>query len=199
MRPFLVAALSVLSCGLAAAATNREATYVVGNLHDIEAGAEGYLTLESGQLSFRAGKITVEVPYKKLTQVELGPTLTHSVDVPIYRVWELHKRLLAEKPVYQNLTLNFSDEDGNEQLMTLELLENAAVQTYDAVLIKTGRKPKRPKQDWWGDSVWRTTRTGTEWDKRNAEDEPVSDEPVPPSAPVLKNHASDGSEAEPPR
>ena len=177
MRLFLIAALSVVSCGLATAATNREATYVVGNLEGVEAGTEGILSVDSGQLVFRAGKTTIEVPYKSLTVVELGPTLTHSVDVPLYRVWQLHKRLLAEKPTYQNLTLNFKDDDGNDQSMTLELLENAAVQTYDTVMIKSGRKAKRPKEDWWGDSLWRTTRSNSDWDKRNADDEPVKNEP----------------------
>jgi len=173
MRLIHVAALSVLSCGLVSAADNREATYVVGNLDGVEAGAEGVLTVDSDKLVFRAGKTTVEAPYKKLTQVELGPTLTHSVDVPLYRVWQLHKRFLTEKPTFQNLTLNFTGDDGNEQSMTLELLEAATLQAYDTILIKTGRKPRRPKEDWWGDSYWRTSRTNPDWEKKNADDEPV--------------------------
>ncbi|MEQ1885719.1 MAG: hypothetical protein ABL967_11710 [Bryobacteraceae bacterium] len=173
MRLLSIAALTVLACGFATAATTREATYVVGNLAGMEAGAEGVLTVDSGHLVFRSGKLAVEVPYKKLTQVELGATLTHSVDVPLYRVWQLHKRLLAEKPTFQNLTLNFKDADGKEQSMTLELLEEAAVQTSDYLLVKTGRKSKRPQEDWWGNSYWRTTRSTSDWDKRNADDEPV--------------------------
>ncbi|MEQ1946281.1 MAG: hypothetical protein ABL995_03780 [Bryobacteraceae bacterium] len=173
MRLFSIAALSVLTCGLALAATTRDATYVVGNLEGVEAGSDGLITVDNNQLIFRSGKITVEVPYKKLTLVELGATLTHSVDVPIYRVWQLHKRLLAEKPTFQNLTLNFTDADGKEQSMTLELLEGVALQTHDYLLVKTGRKPKRPQEDWWGDSYWRTTRSSTDWDKRNADDQPV--------------------------
>src|SRR5258708_25490384 len=153
MRLIHVAALSLLSCVLcAASASSREATYVVGNLEGVEAGAEGVLTVDSGTLVFRSGKITVEVAYKDVAQAELGPTLTHSVDVPLYRVWQLHKRFLAEKPTFQNLTVNFMDDDGKEQSMTLELLETAALQTYDTILIRTGRKPSRPKEDWWADS-----------------------------------------------
>ena len=173
MRLNHFAALCVLSCGLLTAAATREATYVVGNLDGVEAGAEGVLTVDSDRLVFRAGKNTVEVPYKQMIQVELGPTLTHSVDVPLYRVWQLHKRFLAEKPTFQNLTLNFTGDDGKEQSMTLELLEGATLQTFDTILIKTGRKPRRPKEDWWGDSYWRTSRTNSDWEKKNAEDEPV--------------------------
>ena len=60
------------------------------------------------------------------------------------------------------------DEDG-----VAELLETATLQTFDTILIKTGRKPRRPKEDWWGDSYWRTSRTNSDWEKKNAEDEPV--------------------------
>jgi hypothetical protein len=178
MRFYLTAALSVLFCGPAPAATTREATYVVGNLEGVEAGAEGVLSVDNGKLVFRSGKTTVEVPYKNLTLAELGPTLTHSVDVPLYRVWQLHKRFLAEKPTYQNLTFTFRDDDGKEQAMTLELLEPAALQAYDTIQIRTGRKPKHPKEDWWGDSYWRTNRTNPDWEKKNAEDEPVKGEAV---------------------
>jgi len=185
MRLSHAVALSVLSCGILAASSPRdnpreaplEATYVVGNLDGMEAGAEGSLGVDSDRLLFRAEKTSVDVPFRKIVQVELGPTLTHSVDVPLYKVWQLHKRFLAEKPTYQNLTLNFKGDDGKEQSMTLEMLERATLRTYDTILIKTGRKPRHPKEDWWGDSVWRTNRTNPDWEKRNAEDLPVTDEP----------------------
>jgi hypothetical protein len=173
MRLIHVAALSIVACGLVSAADTHEATYVVGNLDSVVVGAEGVLTLDSDKLVFHAGKATVEAPYKKVTEVQLGPTLTHSVDVPLYRVWELHKRFLAERPTFQNLTLIFAGDDGKARSMTLELLESATLETYDTILIRTGRKPRHPKEDWWGDSYWRTTRTDSEWKKRNADDEPV--------------------------
>lgn len=173
MRLLLVAALSGLFCVSGSAASAREATYVVGNLSGVQAGTEGSLTLESGKLVFHAGSANVEVPYAKLTLVELGPTLTHSVDVPLYHVWELHKRFLSERPTYQNLTLGFKDDDGADQSMTLELLEPATLQAYDALQIRTGRKARHPKEDWWGDSLWRTTRSNQDWEKRNTDDEPA--------------------------
>src|SRR6266853_6177 len=108
MRNFLMRTASLLFLTLAApllhGATNREATYVVGNLDALEPGAEGIVRLDGDALTFRSGKVTIEAPYAKISATEMGPTLTHSEDVPLYKVWQLHKRF-ADRTMYQNFTV----------------------------------------------------------------------------------------------
>jgi hypothetical protein len=163
MRAASLLALSLAACGCLSAATNREATYVVGNLDGIEPGAAGVLRVEDDKLTFQTGKLTIEAPYAKVTGVEMGAKLTRSSDAPLYKFWELPKRF-GEKTMYQNLTVAFTDASGNEQSMTLEMTESAAAQAYDALELRTGRKARRQQQDWWGDDVWRTNRNHESWD-----------------------------------
>ena len=74
---------------------------MVGNLDNLEPGAEGILQLDAAGLTFHSGKVTLGLPYATIGGAELGAKLTRSSDVPLYKVWELHKRL-GGKPVFQN-------------------------------------------------------------------------------------------------
>lgn len=169
MRTASLLALTLALCGLSHAATNHEATYVVGNLNGLEPGAEGVLQLDGDKVTFRSGKLTVEAPYAKITSAELGAKLTHSKEAPpLYKVWELHKRFGGDKTVYQNVTVTFKDASGNDQTMTLEMIETAAAETQETLEVRTGRKARLQQDDWWGDDRWRTNRNHETWDKTAA-------------------------------
>ncbi len=165
MRIAFLAAVMLAACSPCLhAAANREATYVVGNLDGLEPGAAGIVLVDSDGLKFRSGKITIDAPFTKIASTELGAKLTHSEDVPLYKIWELHKRF-AEKTAYQNFIVNFKDAHGMEQTMTLEMTASAAADVREMLERRTGEKAKRQQEDWWGDDIWRTNRNHQTWDQ----------------------------------
>jgi hypothetical protein len=136
------------------------AVYVVGNLDNVSPGAEGILVLEKEQAVFRSGKIVLPMPYADIHSVELG-TKVVPPSAPLYKVWQLHKRLLTERPAQRMINFEFTDKDGKDQSMTLEFSESAANETLAEIEIRQGKRtaPKRATNGdpWWGDSVWKTT------------------------------------------
>ncbi|MDP8989125.1 MAG: hypothetical protein M3N41_03465 [Acidobacteriota bacterium] len=136
------------------------AVYVVGNLDGVSAGAEGILVLEKEQAVFRSGKVVFPLPYADIHNVELG-TKVVPPSAPLYKVWQLHKRLLVERPEQRMLNFEFTDKDGKDQSMTLEFGESAANETLAEIEIHQGKRlaPKRATNGdpWWGDSVWKTS------------------------------------------
>jgi hypothetical protein len=168
MRIALLLVLTLAaSSSLLRAAASHEATYVVGNLDGIEAGAAGIVNVDADRLTFRSGKLTIEAPFSKITGTELGAKLTHSEDVPLYKVWQLHKRY-GDRTTYQNFTVNFTDAGGHEQTMTLEMPANAVASMHETLERQTGQKARRQRDDWWGDDVWRTDRNHQSWDQSAA-------------------------------
>jgi hypothetical protein len=138
------------------------AVYVIGNLRDVSPGAEGMLVLGEEEAVFRSGKVVLSVPYSDIRNVELGTKVLPPTGVPLYKVWQLHKRFLAERPMHQMVNFEFADEDGKDQTMTLEFEESAANETLVEIEIRQGKR-SRPKRttnadSWWGDSAWKTTR-----------------------------------------
>lgn len=169
MRMFSTVILALaVSPALLHAATNQEATYVVGNLDGVETGAKGIAHVDGGGLTFHTGKLTIDAPFAKITATEMGPKLVHPEEAPHRKAWELHKRLL-DKTVYQNLIVNFKDASGKEQTMTLEMTESAAAEAFDTLELRTGQRVRRQREDgWWGDDVWRTDRNQQTWDQTAA-------------------------------
>jgi len=134
--------------------------YVVGNLDGVSPGVEGILVLEKDQAVFRFGKTVLPMPYSDIHNVELGTKVVPTF-APVYKVWQLHKRLV-EHPAQRMVNFEFSDKDGNDQTITLELDESAASDTLVEIEIRQGKRipPKRATNGdpWWGDSAWKTTR-----------------------------------------
>jgi hypothetical protein len=153
----------ILSCGAAlAGAGGGPAVYVIGNLEGVSPGSEGMLVLEDGKAVFRSGKVVTAIPYSDIRDAELGTKVMPPTDIPLYKVWQLHKRFLTERALHQMLTLEFADKDGKQQTMTLELEETAAAETLAEVEIRQGKRapPRRATNadGWWGDSLWKTPR-----------------------------------------
>ncbi len=136
------------------------AIYVVGNLDGVSPGAEGILALEKDQAVFRSGKTVLPMPYGDIHNVELG-TKVVPPSAPLYKVWQLHKRLLTEHPAQRMVNFEFTDKHGKDQSFTLEFGETAANETLAEIEIRQGKRvaPKRATNGdpWWGDSVWKTT------------------------------------------
>lgn len=137
------------------------AVYVVGNLEAVSPGAEGMLVLEQDEAVFRSGKVVLSVPYGDIRSVELG-TKVIPASIPLYKVWQLHKRFLIERPMQRMVNFEFTDKDGKEQSMTLEFEESLANETLVEIETRQGKRvpPRRALNgdSWWGDSAWKTTR-----------------------------------------
>src|SRR6202011_5189534 len=90
------------------------AVYVVGNLEAVSPGAEGILVLEKEQAVFRSGKTTVAIPYSEIHSLELGIKVVPP-SIPLYKVWQLHKRFLVERPAQRMVNFEFSGQGGQHQ------------------------------------------------------------------------------------
>jgi hypothetical protein len=151
----------VLTCGALMAASGQSATYVVGNIADLVPGDTGVLRLEGDQFVFRSSKASIPVPYRQVTELEMGPIVNHPSEEPL---WKIHKRL-APKTTYRTLTFNFNGEGGDTQTLTVELPENAAMEAQETIEIRSGlRRGEKPPSVWWGDYMWRTTRNKQDWE-----------------------------------
>lgn len=153
----------ILACVTAiASAGGGQAIYVIGNLNGVSPGDEGVLVLGPDEAVFRSGKTVLSVPYGDIHNVELGTRVMPPSGVPLYKVWQLHKRFLTERSMHQMVNFDFSGKDGHDQSMTLEFDETAANQTLVEIEIHQGKRapPKRATNGdpWWGDSAWKTTR-----------------------------------------
>lgn len=144
-RLFGIIALTVLTlaaCLAAPAAGGSETTtYVDGTLPGISPNTGGTLVLSDEKaMSFRTGLTTVSVPYANVTHVELGATKETSHDVPVYKVWALHKRF-GGKTQTQLLIVNFKNETGEDKSMTLEVAKTSAAGVLSTLQSRTVEHP----------------------------------------------------------
>jgi len=195
MKRLLV--LAVLTSAAALAASRAETTtYVDGNLTGVSPNTGGTLLFpDENAMYFRTGLSNVAVPYSGISKVELGAVKETSHDVPLYKVWAIHKRFNGgNKTETQLLILAFKNDEGEDKTMTLELAEPAVANVLAAIDNRTGKtwvektqvasskssgkkKPakegaeaktapeEKPADGWWGDSVWKTTRNADKWNK----------------------------------
>src|ERR1700722_11750357 len=152
MRTTPLLALGLLAGAAAFGVTPWEsATYVDGNVKDLSPNTGGTLQFPDDKtLVFNAGGKSIPVPYASIDKAELGPTKTHSHDVPLYKIWALSKR----KTQTQYLSLGFKTADGEEDNMTLELPESTAA-------------PPAPGHDeGWGNDFWKANRNADKWNTK---------------------------------
>jgi hypothetical protein len=169
--------LWLLASGVALAG-GAPSVYVVGNVTKLSPGDEGILVLDQGKAVFRSGKTVLPIPYADMRNVELGTRLNPPSDVPLYKVWQLHKRFL-DRPMHQMLTVEFVDKDGEHQTMTLEMDESAAAETLTALEIKQGKRRRATNGEaWWGDSLWKTNKN-----HNTVSPETLGNPPPPPPPP----------------
>lgn len=137
-----LAALTVAATTAAPAASRSETTtYVDGNIAGVSPNTGGTLVLSDEKaMSFRTGLSTVAIPWASVTHVELGATKETSHDVPVYKVWALHKRF-GGKTETQLLIVNFKNEGGEEKSMTLEVAKGSAGNVLSTIQAHTANNP----------------------------------------------------------
>ncbi|GEM_PF-1165038 len=175
--------LAVLSAVAVFAASRSETTtYVDGNLTGVAPNTGGTLTLnEEKAMYFHTGLSNIAVPYEGISKVELGAVKETSHDVPLYKVWALHKRFSGgNKTETQLVIVGFKNEEGEEKSMTLELEQSSAKSLVATLEERTGKTfasaskktvpnqakgDSKPADGWWGDDYWKTTRNADKWNK----------------------------------
>ncbi len=157
----VVSLLILTSVAVFAGGGGGAAVYVVGNLDGVSAGDDGTLALDHNAVVFRSGKTVLTLPYKDIHNVELGTRVMPPADAPLYKVWRLPKRFVANRPMHRMVNFQFADKDGRDQTMTLDFEETAANQTLAEIEIRQGKRtpPKHATNGdpWWGDSAWKTS------------------------------------------
>jgi hypothetical protein len=133
MRIASILAAGTLACGLALAAGRSEnITYVDGNLTGVTRQSSGNLAYSGPEaMELKAGLSTLAVPYSGIGKAGLSAPQQHSSDVPLYKVWALHKHF--SKTETQLLTVEFKDDQGEARTMTLELGTSAASAVLNAI------------------------------------------------------------------
>jgi hypothetical protein len=152
--------LTILAGGLVAAADSETVTYIGGTVADLAPNSGATLYLNNPQsMELRTPLHTVQVPYGQISKAELGSVTVHSSEPEaLYKVWALPKRLMKSET--QQMTVAFSNGNGQDQTMTIELSKPAA----SGLLAKIQRhNGKIADNNWWGDSYWKTTRNKDSW------------------------------------
>jgi hypothetical protein len=161
-----IAALGTLAAAGLCAAELQTVTYVAGNLNGVNAGVAAKLNMTAPKEMVLVSRDSqIPVPYKSIVNAELSDRVSHTPEVPVYKIWALHKRFLDKAPDTQQLTVEFKDGEGKPLTMTLEFEGDAAVAAYKEIQVHQG---KRRGGEWWGDTVWKTTRNTPDWQERSA-------------------------------
>jgi hypothetical protein len=192
-----LASAVLFAAGLALADSSPQtATYVDGNVTGVAPKTGGTLLFAGDQtMNFHTGLADVAIPYASISHAELGAVIQTSKNVPLYKVWALHKRFGA-RPQSQYLIVNFANEAGEQKTMTLELDEAAApevlatIQTHNGKAVAEGQiqvasasnskksaklnvmKAGPERTEWWGDDYWKTTRNSDKWGKTTTASSP---------------------------
>jgi hypothetical protein len=183
--------IAVLTSAAALAGSRSETTtYVDGNLTGVSPNTGGTLVLSDEKtMVLRTGLENTSVAYEKISKVELGAVKETAHDVPLYKIWALHKRFSgSNKTETQLLIVNFKNDDGEDKFMTLELAKPAVDGVLATINKQTGKDwvpeqktqtaslkkrslkhtevaDETPKKSdgWWGDDYWKTTRNADKW------------------------------------
>ena len=160
MRFLTLPTLTILAGGLLAAADSATVTYIDGNVANLAPNSGATLYLNNPQsMELKTPLHKVEIPYSQISKAELGSVAVHTSEPqPLYKVWALPKRLMKSET--QQMTVAFTDGNGQDQTMTIEMSKAYA----DGVLTTIERhSAKVANTTWWGDNVWKTTRNKDTW------------------------------------
>ena len=160
MRFLTLPLLTIVACGLLAAADSATVTYIDGNVAELTPNSGATLYLNNSQsMELKTPLHQVQIPYTQISKAELGSVMVHTAEPePLYKVWALPKRLIKSET--QQVKLAFTGGNGQDQTMTLEMPKASA----DSVLATIERhSAKVANAGWWGDSYWKTTRNRDNW------------------------------------
>jgi hypothetical protein len=160
MRFFTLPTLTILAGGLLAAADSATVTYIDGNVANLTPSTGATLYMNNPRtMELKTPLHKVQIPYAQISKAELGSVMVHTADPePLYKVWALPKRLIKSET--QQMTLAFTDANGQAQNMTIEMSKVSA----DGVLATIERhSAKVANTGWWGDNVWKTNSNKDNW------------------------------------
>jgi len=160
MRFLTFTTLTVLAAGLLAAADGSSITYVKGTVDELSPNTGATLYLNNAKsMEIRTPLHSVQVPYGQISKAELGAIQTHTPETDaLYKVWTLPKHFMTSQT--QEMTVDFRNEKGQEQTMTIELTKKAAAGLYATIERYSGTVANA---NWWGDDYWKTTRNKDSW------------------------------------
>jgi hypothetical protein len=150
--------------GLALAAnTTKEITYVEGTLTGYSVSTDAKLELASSKHLVLHGKdaADVAIPYANVISSEQKTVVLTPEKEPLYKVWDLAKRLAPPDPV-EKVTLQFVDKAGSKQSVTFETDKKTAGKVMASVK-QASDKRASDQGAWWGDRAWKTKRNQSEW------------------------------------
>ena len=152
----------------AATATTHDATYSVGNLDGLSAGAKGSLRAGEERAPSIAARSRSRRRTPKITSTELGPKVIQSTETYKHKFWEVNK-MFGNKTERQSLIVNFKDVRGTDQTMTLELSDVDAQVVRVTIENRSGLTARRQQDEgWWGDEYWKTDRNQKTWSMQTA-------------------------------
>jgi hypothetical protein len=160
MRFITLPTLTILAGGLLAAADSATVTYIDGNIADLSpnSGATLYMT-NAQSMELKTLEHSVQVPYSQISKAELGNIQVHTSEPePLYKVWALPKRLIRSET--RQMTLGFTNGNGQDQTMTIEMSRTAADSTLATI---ERHSAKVSNNNWWGDGYWKTNRNKDTW------------------------------------
>ena len=160
MRFLTLPILTILTGGLLAAADSATVTYIDGNVAGLSPSTGATLYMNNPQsMELKTPLHSVQIPYNQISKAELGSVMVHTPDPePLYKVWALPKRLVKSET--QQMTVAFTDGNGQSQNMTIEMSKASA----DGVLATIERHSGKVANDsWWGDNYWKTSRNKDTW------------------------------------
>jgi hypothetical protein len=183
IKTALLASLTAFSCIAVSGAPRPEtSTYIEGTVSSLKPNTGGTLVFtDTNSMTFRTGLAEVAVPYAGILKAELGVTQTHNHDSSGPKVLALVSRLRRTET--QLLTVEFKNGSGDKQTMTLELAKPAAsnvlatIQEHSPKLATEAKtlaaktaatSGTDAKNEWWGDSYWKTVRNQDSWNTKEA-------------------------------
>ncbi|HUA86696.1 MAG TPA: hypothetical protein VMB85_22710 [Bryobacteraceae bacterium] len=180
--------LALVLCGAAGAAPQSQTTtYVDGNLAGITPKTGGTLAFDDAKtMHLSTGTTTVEIPYAGVTHAELG-AVQENTHQSFFKVWD---RFKSHRTETQLLIVNFTDDQGQDRTMTLELERSAAQSVIAELETRTGKtfvakedskaaaakkpnpmgtvSPQARDAAWWGDDYWKTPGNADKWPKSSS-------------------------------
>jgi hypothetical protein len=145
----------ICTAGLALAGnTTKEVTYVEGTLdgYSLETKATVELVSSKQLVLHGEGVSDVSIAYANVTGSEQKTVLVSPEKEPLYKVWDLPKRL-APPEAEQRVTLHFVDKSGAKQSVSFETDKKTAAKVMGAVKLAADQRAANGGA-WWGDKMW---------------------------------------------
>lgn len=138
-------ALALFAPYLAAAVRGDKAAYVGGTVKTIKDGQQGILNLDDKKvLRFSYGKTAYEIPYDRIKSMEFGQKVgrrvgsTIALGVTTLGIGALP--MLFSKKKKHFLTVAYTNEQGENEAMILELAKGIVRTTVPILEARTGKK-----------------------------------------------------------